>query len=148
MAFNEFGSKKKNWFVKHWIASIIIVLFILGGIASLFDKSSSDLNNLNQSSSEKNKVEVSDNSLSDSFSELKNETINNLQEEPEIKPVEEVKSSEMSLYAKKKLCTELCAGEDINIPVIKNECSSSCLQIYYYTGEEGLDDYIKELQEE
>jgi len=40
-------------------------------------------------------------------------------------------------------CTKLCAGEDINIPVIKNECYSSCYQIYYYGGEKDLDELIK-----
>lgn len=43
-------------------------------------------------------------------------------------------------------CTELCAGEDINIPYIKNTCRSDCYQIYYYAGEEALDKYIEELR--
>ena len=54
----------------------------------------------------------------------------------------------MSVSQKRKECTELCAGEDINIPVVKNECSSSCYQIYYYAGEESLDNYLKELRGE
>jgi hypothetical protein len=43
-------------------------------------------------------------------------------------------------------CTELCAGEDIVIPYVKSTCYSTCYQIYYYAGEESLDNYILELK--
>ena len=38
----------------------------------------------------------------------------------------------MSVFKKKRLCTELCAGEDIDIPIMKTRCSLSCSEIYYY----------------
>jgi len=41
-------------------------------------------------------------------------------------------------------CTKICAGEDYDIPVIKNEFYLACYQIYYYAGEEELDKYIAE----
>lgn len=47
-----------------------------------------------------------------------------------------------------KECTELCAGEDIVIPYIKSECSLSCNQIYYYGGEDSLDEFILEMKNE
>ena len=40
-------------------------------------------------------------------------------------------------------CTKLCAGGDIGVPYVKNVCRSDCYQVYYYAGEEALDDLIK-----
>ncbi len=51
-----------------------------------------------------------------------------------------------NIYKKLDECTELSAGEDINIPAIKNEFYMACYQIYYYGGEEALDEYIAELR--
>ncbi|MBU4308369.1 MAG: hypothetical protein KJ566_01070, partial [Nanoarchaeota archaeon] len=53
---------------------------------------------------------------------------------------------DMSISEKKQLCIELCAGNSINIPIIKNECSLNCNDIYYYGGEEELDKYIFNLE--
>jgi len=53
----------------------------------------------------------------------------------------------LDIYKKKQLCAELCAGEYADIPAVKGECLLSCSEIYYYTGEEGLDKYLAELQE-
>lgn len=53
---------------------------------------------------------------------------------------------QQSIYKKIDECTELCAGESIDIPVIKNECWYGCYQVYYYGGESGLDEYIAELK--
>ncbi len=69
----------------------------------------------------------------DSFLDDINEALEDLKEQ-------------QGIYEKLDECTELCAGEDIDIPVIKSECSLSCTQIYYYTGEESLDEYIEELR--
>lgn len=54
--------------------------------------------------------------------------------------------NEMSISEKKNLCTQLCAGDDIDVPYVESVCRSDCIKIYYYTGEEGLDNYIEELQ--
>lgn len=43
-------------------------------------------------------------------------------------------------------CTELCAGKDINIPAIKQDCYSSCYNLYYYFGEEELNKYIEDME--
>ncbi len=53
-----------------------------------------------------------------------------------------------NIYKKIDECTELCTGEDIDIPYIKNICHSDCYQIYYYAGEDALDEYIEELRSE
>ena len=39
-------------------------------------------------------------------------------------------------------CTEVCAGENYDIPAIKNEWYYACYEIYTYLGEEGLDEQI------
>ncbi len=54
----------------------------------------------------------------------------------------------IDIYNKKQACAELCAGESINIPAIKTECLLSCSEIYYYGGEEALDEYIGQISEE
>lgn len=41
-------------------------------------------------------------------------------------------------------CTEICAGEYYDIPAVRNEFYSICYQLYYYAGEDQLDDYIEE----
>ena len=45
-------------------------------------------------------------------------------------------------------CTKLCAGEDIDIPVMKVECQSACYQTHYYGGEGALDNLIEEYKNE
>ncbi len=79
----------------------------------------------------------------ESLSEIWQDFLNEVGNSNEEKDVDE-----MSVYEKKKLCAELCAGEDIDIPYVKSQCSLSCTQVYYYGGEDSLDNYIKELQAE
>ncbi len=71
---------------------------------------------------------------------------NKCEEKPDIlKALEETKEV-LEDYQEKtdKLdeCTRLCAGDDYNIPYIKNEWYNVCYQLYYYTGIEGLDEQI------
>ena len=60
-----------------------------------------------------------------------------------LKDLEKGLEKQSSINKKINQCTELCAGGDIDIPVIKNTCHSDCYQVYYYGGEGALDDLIK-----
>ncbi len=63
-----------------------------------------------------------------------------------LKELAESLEKQQGIHDKIDECTKLCAGEDIDIPYVKSACHSDCYQIYYYTGEEGLDEYILELK--
>lgn len=41
-------------------------------------------------------------------------------------------------------CTKLCAGDDYNIPYVKDQWYLTCYQLYYYAGESALDKQITE----
>jgi len=111
------SEKKLTWFRKHWILSIILSIFILGGIASIFVEEET------QDTNEDSRLSLV-NSVSKIWKDLDGMTLNQKLNE----------------------CTELCAGKDLDIPLIKNECYSSCYQIYYNLGEKELDIYLKELR--
>ena len=49
-----------------------------------------------------------------------------------------------SLSEKLDKCTRLCAGEEYEIPYVKDEVYKNCYQIYYYAGMQALDDRIAE----
>jgi hypothetical protein len=63
-----------------------------------------------------------------------------------LKELKEKLNEQSKINDKIDECTNLCSGEDINIPAVKNQCHSSCYQIYYYGGEESLDNYLSELK--
>ncbi|MBI2146294.1 hypothetical protein HYU22_03070 [Candidatus Woesearchaeota archaeon] len=68
------------------------------------------------------------------------DTISNLQ-----KALEDAKKqleNHQSKTSKLDECTKLCAGEEYDIPYVKDEWYSTCYQIYYYAGESALDEQI------
>lgn len=71
-------------------------------------------------------------------------------ENEEIEEIDEgiIETLHTSLGTMVKLneCANLCAGEDKDIPVIKNECYSACYQIYYYLGIEELNEYVEDME--
>ena len=127
---------KKNWFRRHLVISIFLGLMVWGMIGSIFDSGDNpDItgNVVNEQSAEKEKLVY----VNEQFEEKDNVI------EPDSPKKNEEDLSSMSVSKKKKLCTELCAGESIDIPYIKSECSLYCSQLYYYGGEEALDNEIK-----
>ena len=210
-----------DWFEKHWIISIFLILIFFGMISSIFDSGDnseitgnvvseqseqiqekvktctpnwncgswfecgasgiqrrvctdsencetdsgkpSEIQNCEyviqqeiKQETEKETSSEEDFSWSDWWNDLE-KTMNDLeesQEQPEeespsedwAKDLKESLEETTSIYKKIDECTELCAGEDINIPYIKSVCHSDCYQIYYYTGEESLNEYIAELR--
>ncbi len=63
-----------------------------------------------------------------------------------LKQLQEKLKEQQRINSKIEDCTKLCAGEDYNIPYIKNTFWSTCYQVYYYTGEEALDEMITDCQ--
>lgn len=111
--------KPKKKFYKKWWFWGIVIFVIVGIVGNLSDNSSTG------------------NSINNEIKQTTQKVVN----------FNDTLSS-MSLSNKNKLCVELCAGEDINIPAVKDQCSLSCYQIYYYEGEEGLNQYLIELKGE
>jgi hypothetical protein len=114
-------TKKKNWFRRHLVLSIIFGILILGAVGSVFEgdsKSNTDLTG---------KV----------ISEQKNDSA---------QTTKCTGTTFEQLCINKKIddCTRLCAGTDIEIPAVKTDCHSTCYQVYYYGGEKDLDDLIIE----
>lgn len=121
------GTKKqKNWFRRHWIITIFICLFIIIGVLTTL---------------EKNTGESTKNSGLDNSKENQNSTESNQSKECTGKFFEQI-----CISSKLNECTKLCSGEDINIPAVKSDCYSTCYQVYYNLGEQGLDDLIKEFE--
>lgn len=141
---------QKSWFRRHWILSIFLGLIVLGIIGSLFGgDSDSDLTGESIKEPSNEEVTTSNQDLGQETNKKAQENIDSSDNwiddlEEAMDELEET----TNIYKKIDECTELCAGEDIEIPYIKNICHSDCYQIYYYAGEEALDDYIEELRNE
>ena len=60
-------------------------------------------------------------------------------EKEEVEDLEETSN----IYRKIDYCTDLCAGEDKDIPYIGSECYNSCYQAYHSGGEKSLDELIE-----
>lgn len=43
-------------------------------------------------------------------------------------------------------CIKACGGEDIKIPLVRDEWWQVCYDIYYYSGEEGINNFIADCQ--
>lgn len=151
----------KNWFARHWILSIILVILIVGMFGVIFDSGENpeitgkvinkpDKTNEQQIEESNQQEEVNEEPIivvqQEEINEEKEEDINEESWSEDLREALEDLKETTSTYKKVNECTELCAGENIDIPVVKGECHSSCYQIYYYTGEEGLDEYIEELK--
>ena len=113
---------KKNWFREHWIISIILGILFVSFMGGLFVE---DENLTGEITNKESRID------SEQIEIQKDSKIN----------VEDLNS--MSISKKKNLCIELCAGEDISIPYIKSECKSYCKELYYYGGEEALNEEIE-----
>jgi hypothetical protein len=115
--------KKKSWFKRHWLLLTLLVVAII--VISAF---------INEDSNPKSESSISG-------SNVLNENKNVSSDVPSLKytPSDVEK---MSLSKKLDLCTKDLAGDSIDIPQVKDECYASCYQIYYYGGEEALDEYI------
>jgi len=123
----ETETKQKNWFRRHWIATLIIVsFFVLVGVLGILTEGTGEQAN-DDSKLTANSVENQNSAESNEATECTGKTFEKL-----------------CINKKIDECTKLCAGEDIDIPAVKTDCYSSCYQIYYYGGETDLDKYIKE----
>lgn len=121
--------KKKSWFRRHWVATLIIVgFFVLVGVLGILTEGTGEqANDDSKLTLTANSVENKNSAESDEATECTGTTF-----------------EKICINKKIDGCTKLCAGEDIDIPAVKTDCYSSCYQIYYYGGEADLDEYIKE----
>ena len=188
--------KNKNWFRKHWIISIFLVLSVIGSIGTIFEEDSINTQVSNQAENKISSASIAESSQIEltpekidtctpdwdcgswskcSSSEVQNRKctdINScgiLNNKPsisracthkaqEVEPdadsssggwmedlsqaMEEMEET-LNIYDKLDECSELCAGESADIPYVKNECYSACNEIYYYAGEEALDNFME-----
>lgn len=119
--------KKKSWFHRHWVVTIILIgFFVLVGVLGILTEG-----------------------IGEQAKNNSGLTVNSVENQNSVESDEPTKctgSTFEKICINKKIdgCTKLCAGEDIDIPAVKTDCYSSCYQIYYYGGETDLDKYIKE----
>jgi len=145
---------KKSWYNRWWaiVLYVIIGLIILGSLMS--EEKTVSTSGKSEESFPKETLEgdIPKNSI-----EIKTKTEASSSEEPKkevteeklgiLKQLEETKEA-LDDYKEKtdKLngCTKLCAGDDYDIPYIKNEWYNTCYQLYYYGGMEALERQITE----
>lgn len=137
-------TKQKSWFKRHWIITTILIIFIVFGVLGIiFDNS----NNPSSQTQEKSGLKLIGEE-NNAINEGKNTTMSSEKESDETTECTGKIFEQTCINKKIDDCTKLCAGADVNIPVIKNECHSACYQVYYYGGEKDLDDLIKEYKGE
>lgn len=124
----------KTWLkVTLWVFGI---LFVLGFLGSFIPDEETGMV-INQGQEAKDNEKDTGSSFNEQLDEF-NDALSDL---------EEVLEDQERINDKLDECSGLCAGEDVDIPYIKDTCYSGCHQIYYYAGEDALDKYIVELQQ-
>ena len=129
------ATEKKPWYERWWaiVLYVFVGLIIIGNLLP--------------------ETEVTKSPKEDVTTETASPTgeVSETSAEPEVvKVLEETKETIVNYQDKtEKLneCTRLCAGEDYDIPVYKDEWYSACYEIYYYGGMEALDKQIAECRE-
>jgi len=123
--------RRKSWFRRHWILTILLCLFAVFVLLVITGVNPEDTKSKSSGLKMLNSTENQNPAESDQTTECAGKFF-----------------EQTCINLKLNECTKLCAGEDINIPAIKNECYSACYQTYYYGGEKDLDDLIKEYKGE
>ncbi|MBI1935571.1 hypothetical protein HYS31_03960 [Candidatus Woesearchaeota archaeon] len=59
-----------------------------------------------------------------------------------LKQLQEKLKEQQKINSKVDECAKLCAGEQYNIPYVKDTFWSTCYEVYYYAGEEALNEMI------
>ncbi|MCX6742066.1 MAG: hypothetical protein NTX24_02735 [Candidatus Pacearchaeota archaeon] len=121
--------KKKSWIKRHPVWTVVIIVFVFIGLIGMFTEEGEPT-----SFGLRSNDSIENQSFTDSNQTMKcaGQTKIGLNFE------------QICINLKLDKCTKLCAGEDIEIPAVKDECYSSCYQIYYYGGEKELDNLIED----